>query len=373
MEINIHNYESVLIDYFDGQLNALEVAEVLLFLEQHPEIKREFETFGTLPEPDSALIESDFKLSLKKLSKHSFLAQKSFNELIIDQIEGNCTASENKIIDEIIAENSSLLKLKNTFALTKLKPDLNELFTNKHSLKRKEAVIFYLNRKFAAAAALLLLATLVFLIYKNADKQIAPVELVQTENKNTPQVPETEVKNAFDRQQKNSLIEVQSLAFQNDQNKYSRTAKPAAKPTTLAILEEPIMERKNNEFASIPIQQVAKMKNSDKLSTIYINENITPVEILASATPQKLSDFLTIGDWMKKKIIERGQNNLKENEKPVANEELVIDPMTVASVGANIVEKTTGKKVFLSRSFDKAGSVKSYTFAAGNFKFERIK
>ena len=43
MEINKHNYEIVLIDYLDGKLNPLEVAELLLFLEQHPDIKAEFE------------------------------------------------------------------------------------------------------------------------------------------------------------------------------------------------------------------------------------------------------------------------------------------------------------------------------------------
>jgi hypothetical protein len=60
MEIDINNYESVLIDYFDGNLNALEVAEVLLFLEQHPEIKNEFEALGTLPETENISIGSDF-------------------------------------------------------------------------------------------------------------------------------------------------------------------------------------------------------------------------------------------------------------------------------------------------------------------------
>jgi hypothetical protein len=98
-----------------------------------------------------------------------------------------------------------------------------------------------------------------------------------------------------------------------------------------------------------------------------------PVEIAAITESSNENSFLTIGNFMKKKIIERGKDNLIEKEKPKSNDELALDPLTVASAGAGILEKTTGKKVFLSRSFDKSGSVKSYTFAAGDFKFERIK
>jgi len=182
MEIDINNYESVLIDYFDGKLNALEVAEVLLFLEQHPEIKAEFEAFGTLPAVEKIGIEEEFKTKLKKLSGHDLLAEKSFNELIIAQMEGDCSEKESLIIDELIAGHTSLSKLKSTFKLTKLVPDLTLTFKNKQSLKRKEAVVFYLNKRFAAAAALLLLASMVFLIYRNSSKSIDKVEIAQTKN-----------------------------------------------------------------------------------------------------------------------------------------------------------------------------------------------
>jgi hypothetical protein len=180
MEIDINNYESVLIDYFDGNLNALEVAEVLLFLEQHPEIKNEFEALGTLPEPENINIDSDFKSNLKKLNENKALAEKSFNELMIAQLEGETSIKENVIINEMIEGNQTLIKLKSTFQLTKLAPDLTINYPNKSALKRKEAVIFYLNKRFAAAAALLLLTSLAFLIYRNINNNIDKVDIAQT-------------------------------------------------------------------------------------------------------------------------------------------------------------------------------------------------
>ena len=126
-------------------------------------------------------------------------------------------------------------------------------------------------------------------------------------------------------------------------------------------------------FKSLPVKPITILKSTLALNSTSVSGEVLPVEIAAITESSNENSFLTIGNFMKKKIIERGKDNLIENEKPKSNDELVLDPLTVASVGAGILEKTTGKKVFLSRSYNKSGSVKSYTFAAGDFKFERIK
>ncbi|MCL2415084.1 MAG: hypothetical protein FWC94_07580 [Bacteroidales bacterium] len=46
MKINHDNYESILIDYFDGTLNDVERAEVDLFLQQNPEIAEQISGFS---------------------------------------------------------------------------------------------------------------------------------------------------------------------------------------------------------------------------------------------------------------------------------------------------------------------------------------
>jgi hypothetical protein len=366
MEININNYESILIDYFDGNLNALEVAEVLLFLEQHPEINNEFETFGTLPQTESVIIDESFKSNLKKLNENKSLSEKSFNELIISQIEGDCSANENEAINKLIEGNKSLTLLKSTFLLTKLVPDLSIKYPNKIALKRKEAVVFYLTRRFSAAAAILLLTSLLFLLYRNANKNNDTVELAQVKQIEIPVTQEL-LPNTYD---KNVIAGNINLKSEEKVDK------------KIALIQEkkilkPIEIEDNNIHKTIlntiPSKTLASIENSDVENQLYIKGEALPVFNLALNTVTTKENFLSIGDWMKKKIIERGKNNLTENEKPIIDDENALDPITIASVGAGIVEKTTGKKVSLSRSFDKAGTMKSYTFAAGNFKFERIK
>lgn len=372
MEININNYESILIDYFDGKLNALEVAEVLLFLEQHPEIKREFEAIGNLPEAPQMSIDSSFKSQLKKLNNQPVLAEKSFNELIIAQMEGDCNEKEAAAINELINGNKSLLRLKEIFQLTILKPDLQITFPNKKALKRKEAVVFYLTRRFAAAAALLLLASLIFLVYRNANKNIDAVQLAQIKNEVSPKntIP---ANNKIEDSIKN--IETPTtgkVAAQNENKIKQNNAVFSTSNSVKSLVAEAAPVKRNVEVFSMPVKTPSTIENNIALNN-SLQGTVIPVDIIAFNASENKNDFLTIGDWMKKKLIERGKNNLIENEKPAENENIALEPITIASLGAGLVEKTTGKKVFLSRSYDKAGSLKSYAFAAGNFKFERIK
>jgi len=366
MEITIHNYETILIDYFDGNLHALEVAEVLLFLEQHPAIKNEFEALGTLPIVDNITINPDFKSNLKKLNAHQSLVEKSFNELIISQIECDCTEKESNIINEIIESNTSLSQLKNTFSLTKLVPDLTINYQNKQSLKRKEVGVFYLNKRFAAAASLLLLASLLFLIFRNINNNLDKVEIAQT---NKSAIETNKIKEAV------KVFETPIEKKMAKSSKLNNHNQPFIAPAKINKTIELLAAVKPNRegFKSLPVKPITSLKSTLALNSSSISGEVLPVEIAAITESSNENSFLTIGNFMKKKIIERGKNNLIENEKPISKDELALDPLTVASVGAGILEKATGKKVFLSRSFDESGSVKSYTFAAGDFKFERIK
>lgn len=384
MEININNYEIILVDYFDGKLNALEVAEVLLFLEQHPNIKNEFEAFGTLPEAIEASIDTDFKTQLKKHSNLKSFSNKTFDELIVAQIEGEFDEKENAALNNIINSNYSLEKLKKAFQLTQLVPDLKLVYPNKSELKRKEAVIFYLSRKFAAAAAILLISAMLFLVYKNSGNEIQHSEIADNSNhKNSLIDTQKAVPQNRSNLKNGNEIVVESTNLGANKNSITNTninkkgSNPNQKNIPVQLKQILQIEKENNTYFAMHLMPIKKIENKllpNENINLNINDELKPLESISSLVlANKEENFLTLNNWIKKKFIERGQNNLIENEKPFQEEELVIDPMTVASVGAGIIEKTTGKKVSLSRSYNKAGSVKSYTFAAGNFKYERIK
>jgi hypothetical protein len=63
MEININNYEEIIIDFLDGKLDDNTVAKLFVFLDQNPAIKAEFDLLNanqtTLPAEPIAFDFSD--------------------------------------------------------------------------------------------------------------------------------------------------------------------------------------------------------------------------------------------------------------------------------------------------------------------------
>ena len=65
MEINRNNYEIFFLDYHEGNLSAQQQAKLFIFLEQHPDLKNEFESFDLVKLP-SINIFFEEKNSLKR-------------------------------------------------------------------------------------------------------------------------------------------------------------------------------------------------------------------------------------------------------------------------------------------------------------------
>ncbi len=48
MKIDKHNCEAVFLDYYEKNLSPMEVAEMLFFLEENPEMKKVFENYEAI-------------------------------------------------------------------------------------------------------------------------------------------------------------------------------------------------------------------------------------------------------------------------------------------------------------------------------------
>ena len=77
MKINRNNYEIFFLDYHEGNLDAAKLEELLIFVENNPDLKEEFENFEEISIPIDESIKFDLKKSLKKTS---FINTKNINE-----------------------------------------------------------------------------------------------------------------------------------------------------------------------------------------------------------------------------------------------------------------------------------------------------
>jgi|GEM_PF-4718705 hypothetical protein len=148
MKINRNNYEIFFLDYLEGELNAGQVAELLLFVEQHPDLQQELEMMGgSLPELPNPEAEFTHKNSLKK-SESGEMSR--LDELFVKKLEGDLTPLEAAELDREMESNPSLLKEWEMLSLTKISSDSNLIFEDKSSLRQAE--FSELELKMAAAA-----------------------------------------------------------------------------------------------------------------------------------------------------------------------------------------------------------------------------
>ena len=156
MKISRNNYESWFIDYTDGTLTAEQRAELLLFLEQHPDLKAEFENFVNELLPLQSMPESlpeTFSASLKR----GDITESNLSYYLIASMEGDLNAEEKNRLDTFLHNNPTAAKQQSLVALTRLQP-VEEIYPAKSELKKPVPMVFNFTRtvKYAVAAMLLL-------------------------------------------------------------------------------------------------------------------------------------------------------------------------------------------------------------------------
>lgn len=130
-QINKNNYEAFFLDYHEGNLSPQQVADLLLFVEQHPELKEEFECFENFVLEDFSSVEFENKSNLKK---HITLENK--DDYFIRSVENTLNTAEIRLLDNFIKQHPHYLNDLELFKKTKLFADDSIKFENKNELKR---------------------------------------------------------------------------------------------------------------------------------------------------------------------------------------------------------------------------------------------
>jgi len=139
MKINKYNYEVFLIDYLDGTLNPSLTGELIVFLEQNPELKNQFDGLE-----DVVLVNEAIPYPNKAdLKKKSFLRNGIENEseyLFIASIEGEISDEEKYRLDAIVNQNHTRNLDLLIYQKTIIKPSDSIVFPNKVKLKRSTII-----------------------------------------------------------------------------------------------------------------------------------------------------------------------------------------------------------------------------------------
>lgn len=131
MNINKHNYEAFFLDYHEGNLTPQQVADLLLFVEQHPELKEEFESFESFSLEDFSSYTFENKQELKKevtlQNKYEYFAR---------SVDETLTITETNLLEQFLKQHPQYFPELELFRKTKLVSDEAVVFENKDQLKQ---------------------------------------------------------------------------------------------------------------------------------------------------------------------------------------------------------------------------------------------
>src|SRR5262245_22598510 len=117
IKIDRHNYEEFFILYWDNELIAVQKQAVEDFVNQNTDLREEFEIFGETrytPDPGNQFKEKDFLLN------DSFINITNYEEQLLNYIDDEVTAEEEKEVEKFVGQNPAAQKELALLQKTKL-------------------------------------------------------------------------------------------------------------------------------------------------------------------------------------------------------------------------------------------------------------
>ena len=278
MEININNYEVYVIDFIDGMLNEIDTANLLIFLDQNPALKEEFEILIN----SSKLIPFEHdSFDSSSLLKPTNINLNNYNEKLIALIENDLVQADKDFLLIEINRYSELKKEYELFLKTKLIPDSKILFKNKEFLIKTPFSILPLYTKISAIAALFIAVIIVFYFVNNfnSDNQLANNEaIVKSKQDSISKILKSKNNIPIQLQQDN---EKKMLAFgglnaalvkKNGKKPMVSPSIPLNKTNKNLFKENPLNNNNNQSVTPIPIPKKIVSDNG------LINNNIAQIE-----------------------------------------------------------------------------------------------
>jgi hypothetical protein len=376
MTINKDNYEIFFLDYHEKNLTPEQVAELLIFLEVNPELKKEFEAFSTFSVNDNSEVVFEDKEKLKK----PVITTSNFNHFAVDNLEGDLLPEEKIQYKKFVAANSQFKKEEDLFSKTKLKADLNIKHPDKNSLRHKGKIIPF-NFFYVAAAACILLMLGIFFSKQltNTDKEQTAQEILILQKDSQPKVAIIDIdssKNSTEAPEK----KVQPAPITNSSSNTQLATVPGIRKKKNIKDYSPHKAIQENNVATLEPMQLIETKQSLVQEEHYLlrlkSLHLFPVYILdeyyAAIEPVQLTPALAY-EKLKKDAVKKFEKSRSEDSDDWFADDAFEEKKKTRfiDVVASALNKISGKKVQLQPEYNNKGEMIGYDFSAGAFNYKK--
>lgn len=323
MEINRDNYEAWFLDYAEGNLSAEQVADLLLFIEKHPDLQEEFEEdFGDIVlEPET--VEFQHKDNLKREGFSGLITVENVEDYIISNLEGLLDAPEKQALAAFLKTNPQFQADRALYAKVYLQADASIQYPHKARLKKRAAIVPLFVRYAAAAAVAIFLMVFGWTTWSGDSTS---VEIAEVTNENPATIDESP----------KDFIPYTELAKEDAPDEVSPEQdfeEEVAEPIEVAEKENKLEEPK--ERNEVPAHQVVK-KPAVQMVEQKPEPKSTPKDKIVDEPNQQEDKEVTIAAADEPKEEKPSTNKvIKKSDKK---------PMTVAEYAGRRVKKDVLKK-----------------------------
>lgn len=352
MRISLHNYEAFFLDYIEGKMSPAEVAELMAFLANNPDLKAELNNYDAITLAPSAniFIEKDF---LKKnVIDIISINEYNFNELCIALLEGDLDTDTENLFEKYLQQNPEKLKEYKQYLKTILEPDKTIVFNEKRKLKHYKLVkhngsVF----AFVAVAASLLLFIMAYNILKNnnlKNQKIAATLSLETASKLTLKKENQERENPA------------------THNAYKVQAKIQKHNVQGTLMKEDPKPLKKVEVATLELQKsiiLYELETSEfKFKPTLANINMSLQTLPETKIVQNNDTYLSINEIAAKEF-----NKLIEKQDIIDKDGINLWALAKSSV--NQLNRITGTSIDLEKSTDTTNNRTRVEFSTGLLGF----
>ncbi len=373
MKIDLHNYPAFFLDHHEGNLNSKQEAQLQLFLNLHPELLEEFNSFEFISLNDDLDQIFPDKSSLKK----TFVTVEKTEQLVA-LLEGDLDNQTSAALQNEIALDKQIKAEWDLIQNSVLSADHSIQFKDKQKLKKRSGILvqFYSDR-FTAIAALfiILLVGWALLNYtgnsEDAERTIKPT-VVDNGNSFQPATEEiltidsSAIENRLDNgpENKQRNKRVKQDVLNNSQKLFAEDRAQESVPEKAIKIEIPIRVVDRDNLAEIKsIKQEpysASLKDPEPLNNIASIRTFIP----QNSVLKDVSDLLGLASTNVKEA-----NKQKSSSGSILNDNLLLG---LVSTGAEGITRITGKEwVSLDKQMDDEGQVKGYEINTPLFSFSR--
>lgn len=282
MKISRDNYEPFFLDYLEGKLEEDLIDQFLDFLEKNPDLKEELQLFENVNLPqDQVVFEGK-----QKLYKTQADEKPMTDNRMIAYLEGDLDEDGRQMFEAYLADHPEIGKEYNLFTQTKLVPEYAVKFPAKQKLYKKSAPVIFMNWAGRAAAVLVLVWGIGYLIQTNwnqnsrnpgsefaqlkakTESSVAPPETRTNIRKIETTAPESSPKSTrpaihadFQKQVKENLAETPS-----------ETIVPTTREDIALAQISPILAQLEQESASVQLAVSRGIKPEQKIDSQGLNE-----------------------------------------------------------------------------------------------------